>query len=76
MRLTADPADFAVQALSAEDKFLPLRSVARWYFDVTPLRGGRRRHRVLASMRVKVASRDEVVDLPSYERECGPQLRR
>jgi hypothetical protein len=67
--LTADPRDFSVQALSTQDQFVRQGTVARWDFDVTALRAGLRRLRVLASMRVKVEGKDEVVDLPSYESE-------
>jgi hypothetical protein len=67
--LTADPKDFTVQSLSNQDQFVRAGSIARWDFDVTPLRGGLRRLRLLASMRVKVEGKDEIVDLPSYESE-------
>ena len=67
--LTADPRDFSVQALSTQDQFVRQGTVARWDFNVTALRAGLRRLRVLASMRIKVEGKDEVVDLPSYESE-------
>jgi hypothetical protein len=67
--LTADPDDFSIRPLSTEDQPLRRGQVARWEFDVTPLRGGLRRLRLLASMRIKVEKKDEVVDLPSYESE-------
>jgi CRP-like cAMP-binding protein len=67
--LTADPADFFIQALSTQDQLVRLAVVARWDFDVLPLRGGLQRLRLLASMRVKVEGKDEIVDLPSYEAE-------
>jgi hypothetical protein len=67
--LTADPRDFSVQALSTQDQFVRQGTVSRWDFDVTALRAGLRRLRVLASMRVRVEGKDEVVDLPSYESE-------
>ena len=67
--LTADPRDFSVQALSTQDQFVRQGTVARWDFDVIALRAGLRRLRVLASMRVRVEGKDEVVDLPSYESE-------
>jgi hypothetical protein len=67
--LTADPRDFAVQALSTQDQFVRQGTVARWDFNVTALRAGLRRLRVLALMRVRVEGKDDVVDLPSYESE-------
>jgi hypothetical protein len=65
--ITADPKDFSIQALSTQDQLVRSGAVARWDFDVTPLRGGLRRLRLLASMRMKIEGKDEVVDLPSYE---------
>jgi hypothetical protein len=67
--LTADPKDFSIQVLSTQDQLVRPRSVARWDFDVTAQRSGLHRLRLLASMRVKAESKDEVVDLPSYESE-------
>jgi hypothetical protein len=67
--VTADPKAFSVHALSAQDQMVWPGTVARWDFDVTPLRGGLRRLRLLASMRIKVEGKDEVVDLPSDESE-------
>ena len=67
--LTADPKDFLVQALSTQDQFVRQGSVTRWDFNVTALRSGVRRLRLLASMRVTAEGKDEVVDLPSYESE-------
>jgi hypothetical protein len=64
--LTADPEEFSIRRLSTDDQFVRPGDVARWEFDVLPLRGGLR---LLASMRVKVEGKDEVVDLPSYESE-------
>jgi len=67
--LIADPKHFSIQALSNQDQFVRPGTVARWDFDVTALRSGLHRLRLLASMRVKVDGKDEVVDLPSYESE-------
>lgn len=77
--VTADPKAFSVQALSAQDQMVWPETVARWDFDVTPLRGGLRRLRLLASMRIKVEGQDEVVDLSSDEsqaRVAVPQCER
>jgi hypothetical protein len=67
--LTADPKDFSIRALSTQDQLVRPGTVARWDFDVAALRSGLHRLRLLASMRVKVEGKDEVVDLPSYESE-------
>jgi len=67
--VTAHPQDFSIRALSTQDQLVRPSTVARWDFDMTPLRAGLRRLRLLASMRVKVEGKDEVVDLPSYESE-------
>jgi TolB-like protein len=67
--VTAEPKDFTIQALSTHDQFVRPGIVARWDFGVTPLRGGLRRLRLAASMRIKIEGKDEVVDLPSYESE-------
>jgi serine/threonine protein kinase len=67
--LTAEAKDFSILALSTQDQLVRPDRVARWDFDVNPLRGGLRQLRLLASMRVKVEGKEEVVDLPSYESE-------
>jgi serine/threonine protein kinase len=67
--LIADSTDFSILVLGNADQYVRSGEVARWDFDVTPLRSGRRLLRVLASMRVKVEGKDEIVDLPSFERE-------
>jgi len=67
--LVSDERDFAIKALSSLDQYLRAAQVARWDFDVRPLRAGLRVLRVLVSLRVKVEGKDELVDLPSYERE-------
>ena len=67
--VTADPKAFSVEALSAPDQKVWPETVARWDFDVTPLRSGLRWLHLLASMRIKVEAKDEVVDLPSDESE-------
>jgi serine/threonine protein kinase len=67
--LTAEAKDFSIVALSTQDQLVRSDRVARWDFDVNPLRGGLRRLRLLASMLVKVEGKEEVVDLPSYESE-------
>ena len=43
--------------------------MARWDFDVIPLRSGLRRIHLLAPMRIRIEGKEEVVDLPSYETE-------
>jgi class 3 adenylate cyclase len=75
--LTADAKDFSIQTLSTQDQLIRRdfdqsiwrRAVARWDFDVTPLLSGRHRLRLLASMRIKIEGKDELIDLPSYEAE-------
>ena len=67
--MVGDAEDFSIQELSTKDQHVRSGQVARWDFGVTPQRGGIRRLRLLVSMRVKVEGKDEVVDLPSYERE-------
>jgi hypothetical protein len=69
VELMADPDDFSIRALSNQDQFVRPGTVARWDFDVTPLRGGLRRIHLLASMRIRIEGKEEVVDLPSYETE-------
>jgi hypothetical protein len=69
VELRADPKHFSIQTLSTPDQALRRTTVVRWDFDVTPLRGGLHWLRLLASMRVKVEGKDEVIDLPSYESE-------
>jgi hypothetical protein len=67
--LTADTKDFYIQPLNTQDQFVRRGTVARWDFDVTPFRSGVHRLRLLASMRIKVEGKDEIIDLPSYESE-------
>ncbi len=67
--LVGDAENFSIQELSTKDQHVQPGQVARWDFGVTPQRAGIRLLRLLASMRVKVEGKDEVVDLPSYERE-------
>jgi hypothetical protein len=71
MRVTliSNPKDFDIDSLSSADQYMRPRTVARWDFHATPLRGGTRTLRILVSMRVKVEGKDEVIDLPSYERD-------
>jgi hypothetical protein len=45
--------------------------VTRWDFDVNPLRRGFHYLRLLVSIRIKIRGKDEVVDLPSYEKEIA-----
>jgi hypothetical protein len=65
--LTADASAFSIDARSTKDQFVRQGTSGRWDFDVTPLRHGRHRLRLLASMRVSIEGKDEVVDLPSYK---------
>jgi hypothetical protein len=67
--LVGDTEDFSIQDLSSKDQYLRPGQVARWDFGVMPLRSGKRLLRLLISMRIKVGEKDEVVDLPSYEKE-------
>ena len=67
--LVGDAKDFTIQSLSTIDQYIQEAEVAQWDFDVTPLRSGSRTLRILVSIRVKVEGKDEVIDLPSYERE-------
>jgi hypothetical protein len=74
VNLAADDKDFAIRALSRIDQYIRPAHVARWDFDVRPLRGGQRVLRILVSMRLKVEEMDELVDLPSYEREVDVKV--
>jgi hypothetical protein len=76
MRVTiaSDAKDFDVHALSTLDQYIRAAKVVRWDFDVRPLRAGRRTLRILVSMRLRVEGKDEVVDLPSYEREVRVRI--
>lgn len=67
--VTGDRADFAIRSLSTTDQLVRAEEVARWDFDVTPRRGGVRKLRLLASMRVQFEGKEQIVDLPSYESE-------
>ena len=67
--LVSDAKDFEISSLNSQDQYIRANSVAHWDFYATPLRGGMRTLRILVSMRVKVESKDEIVDLPSYERD-------
>jgi hypothetical protein len=67
--LVGNADDFSIQELSSKDQYVRPGRVARWDFGVTPLRSGNRRLRLLASIRIKVEGKDEVMDLPSFERE-------
>ena len=67
--LVSDENDFAVKPLNSIDQYIRDGVVARWDFDVRPLRSGQRVLRILVSIRMKVEGKDEVIDLPSYERE-------
>ena len=67
--LVSDEKDFAIKPLSSLDQYLRAAAIAPWDFDVRPLRAGLRVLRVLVSLRIKVEGKDELVDLPSYERE-------
>ena len=67
--LVSDTKDFEISSLNSSDQYMRPNSVARWDFYATPLRGGTRTLRILVSMRVKVESKDELIDLPSYERD-------
>ena len=67
--LVSDAKDFEISSLSSPDQYVRPNSVARWDFYATPLRSGTRTLRILVSMRVKIESKDEIVDLPSYERD-------
>jgi hypothetical protein len=67
--LVSNAEDFSIQELNSKDQYVRPGRVARWDFGVTPLRSGNRRLRLLASIRIKVEGKDEVVDLPSFERE-------
>jgi hypothetical protein len=60
---------FCDQSTQQPHQYLRAAQVARWDFDVRPLRPGRRVMRVLVSLRIMVEGKDELVDLPSYERE-------
>ena len=59
----------SLRALSNQDQFVRPGTVARWDFDVIPLRSGLRRIHLLAPMRIRIEGKEEVVDLPSYETE-------
>jgi hypothetical protein len=67
--LISDPKDFEISSLNSPDQHVRPGSVARWDFYATPLRSGTRTLHVLVSMRMKVEIKDEIVDLPSYERD-------
>ena len=67
--LVADEADFRIKPLNNLDQVVERDRVACWDFLATPLRAGRRTLRILISIRLKVEGRDEVFDLPSYERD-------
>lgn len=67
--LDGDTGDFSIQSINSRDQYVRPGKIARWDFSVIPLRSGIRRLRLLASMRVRVEGTDEVVDLPTYERE-------
>jgi hypothetical protein len=69
VQLVASENDFLVKSLSTMDHLIRHDNAAKWDFDVVPIRSGSRVLRVLVSMRVKVESNEEIVDLPSYERE-------
>jgi hypothetical protein len=71
MRVTlmSDPKDFFVLQLSTTDQYLRTFEPARWDFDVTPLRSGQRVLRVLVVMRFMAEGKEQLRDLPSYERE-------
>jgi hypothetical protein len=71
--LVSDDKDFSVQALSNLDQYIREAQVARWDFDITPLRSGQRTLRILVSIRVRVEGKDELIDLPSYE--CDVHVR-
>ena len=67
--LIGDQSDFSIRPLSTNDQYIRDLEVSRWDFDVTPLRSGQRTLRILVSIRLKVEDKDEIIDLPSYERE-------
>jgi hypothetical protein len=69
VRLLAENKDFRIEALSSEDQYIFSGETGRWDFSVTPQRSGRRRLRLLASMRIDVDGQEELADLPAYERE-------
>jgi hypothetical protein len=71
MRVTliGDPKDFFLLPLSTMDQYLRIAEAARWDFDVTPLRAGHRILRVLVVMRFTADGKEQMRDLPSYERE-------
>jgi len=76
MRVTlmSDDKDFSVQALSNLDQYIREAQVARWDFDITPLRSGQHTLRILVSIRVRVEGKDELIDLPSYECEVDVRV--
>jgi len=62
------PGDFTIQGVNSQDQYVRPGHVARWDFGVTPLRGGIHRLWVVASMRIRIEGKEEVVDLPTFER--------
>ena len=66
--LRVDPRDFAVVALSSREQGLPAGDVARWDYDLRPLRIGRLPLRILATMRLPDDHGLENVDLPAFDR--------
>jgi hypothetical protein len=71
VQLMAAPEDFRIAVLSNQDQLLSRGAAARWDFDVTPRRSGLRRLRLLASTRMMVSGKEEVRDLPAYERDVA-----
>lgn len=69
VRLVGEKGDFSIQEINTQDQYVRPGHIARWDFGVTPLRSGTRLLRLLASVRIRIEGMDEVVDLPTYERE-------
>jgi hypothetical protein len=67
--LVAFDDDFKIKSLNNPDQYLRVGEVGRWDFDVFPLRAGQRALRVLVSIRFRIEGKEELADIPAFERD-------